>query len=64
MDCLQIVSQLCGRYVLHAVPQGAAFFMENDIDTEKILGATRAIIVNTKILELKMREWERLHKSE
>ncbi len=49
MECLQIVSQLCGRYVLYAVPQGAAFFMENHIDTERIYSATKAIIINTLV---------------
>ncbi len=35
--------------MLYAVPQGAAFFMENRIDTERIYNATKAIIVNSLV---------------
>ncbi len=46
---MQEVSQLSGRYVLYAVPQGAAFFMERTLDTDKLLKATKAIIVNALV---------------
>ncbi len=35
--------------MLYAVLQGAAFFMEKRIDTEKLLSATKAIIINTLV---------------
>lgn len=46
---IQEVSQLSGRYVLYAVPQGAAFFMENQINIERFVKATKALIVNTLV---------------
>ena len=35
--------------VLYAVPQGAAFFMERTLDTERVLQATKALILNSLV---------------
>lgn len=43
------MSQLSGRHVLYAVPQGAAFFMERTFDTNNICSAIKALVLNSLV---------------